>query len=81
MDIKPVNIGTKIKILEISEELLSKLPDEEVVELKTMIGEIHKIIEIEEWGGVWVEKEFIYSDNQISYQKICLDPNEIQIIS
>ena len=76
-----IKVGDKIKILRISKEFLRKLPDDEISELKTMIGEIHEVIEIEEWGGVWVEKEFAGdSENQVSYHKLCLAPEEIEKI-
>lgn len=74
-----IEVGTKVKILEISENLLSKLPEDEVIELKSMIGDTFEVYKIDEWGGVWVEKEFEgETENQTCYHSLSLSPEEME---
>jgi hypothetical protein len=76
-----IEIGTKVKILVISEYLLSKLPSDEVIELKSMIDDTFEVYKIDEWGGVWVEKEFEgETENQNSYHSLSLAPEEMEKI-
>ena len=77
----PVGIGTRVKLLSISESLLEKLPDDEVEELKTMIGKNFEVYEIDEWGGVWVQQEYKGpTENHVGSHHLNLEPHEMEVI-
>ena len=67
----PVKVGTKVKLLSLPESLLYEIPKEEVMRLKTMIGEIFQVYEIDKWGGVWVEKYFKKKTDKINNRSPC----------
>lgn len=77
---KSVNVGTKIELLSISESFLSKLPDDEVIELKSMIGGIFEIYEIDEWGGAWIESSFDHGNGHISSHSLSLNSSEMKVM-
>lgn len=77
---KQVKVGTKIKLLRISESLLSKLPDDEVIEIKSMIGGIFEIHEIDESGGAWIEASFDHGKELISSHSLNLNSDEIEVV-
>jgi hypothetical protein len=78
----PVKVGTKVKLLSLPESLLSEIPEDEVMRLKTMIGEIFQVYEIDKWGGVWVEKYFKEkTDKSILYShSLSLDSHEMEVV-
>ena len=53
---RPVKVGSKVRILALSESLLGRLPDDEVEDVRSMIGEILEVYEIDDYGSPWVEK-------------------------
>lgn len=76
---KQVKVGTKIKLLRISESLLSKLPHDEIVELKAMVGGIYEVYEIDESGGAWIEGSFDHGKGRISSHSLNLNSNEMEV--
>lgn len=70
-----------MKLLSIDESLLIKLPENEVEELKTMIGKTFEVYEIDEWGGVWVQQEFEGpTENHVGSHHLNLESHEMEII-
>ena len=78
----PVYVGTKIKLLSLPEWLLAKVPEDEAENLKSMIGKIFRVYEIDEWDGVWVEKFFDdKSDEESMYNhSLSLDSHEMEVV-
>ncbi len=77
----PVKIGAKVKLLSIPECLLSSVPKGEAAHLKSMIGEVFRVYEIDEWGGVWVEKCFDdKKDDGIMSHSLSLTSHEMEVI-
>jgi len=77
---KPVSEGAKVKLLSIPDSLLSVLPEDEVVDLKSMVGEIFEVYEIDEWGGVWVQKWFNENEEHSNSHSLSLESHEMQIV-
>jgi hypothetical protein len=76
---KLVKVGTKVKIISVPEWLLSKVPADESKRLSSMVGKVFQVYEIDEWGGVWVEKWF-NEDNDILNSHISLNSTEMEVI-
>lgn len=78
---KRVNLGTRVKLLSISKSLLLKLPEDEVEELKTMIGKTFEVYEIDECGRMWVQQEFNgLTENHLGSHHLNLESHEMEII-
>ncbi len=75
-----VTEGVKVKLLGIPESLLSVLPDEEVEALKSMMGEIFEVYEIDEYGGTWVEKWFNEGEEVTNSHSLSLESHEMELV-
>lgn len=53
---KDVKVGARVRVLKIEPWLLERLPEDEVADVTPMVDEIFEVTEIDERGGVWVEK-------------------------
>lgn len=60
--------------------LLEKLPEDEVENLQSMVGDIFVVDEIDEYGGVWVEKEFDLGNGKIQSRSLSLNLDEMELI-
>ena len=72
--------GSKVKLLSIPDSLLSILPEDEVKDLTTMIGEIFEVYEIDEWGGVWVQKWFNEGEEKTNSHSLSLESHEMELM-
>ena len=75
-----VNEGDRVKLLSIPDWLLSSVPEEEVADLKTMIGEIFEVYEIDEYGGAWVEKWFNEGEEVTNSHSLSLESHEMELV-
>jgi hypothetical protein len=75
-----VTVGTKVRVLGISDSLRRDLPAEEWRDLKTMVGEVFEVYEIDEYGAAWVEKWWHDSDGQSHSHSLALDSHEMEVV-
>ena len=76
---KSVVVGTRVRVLKIASFLKDTLPPEEWDELKTMVGEVFPVCEVDEYGSPWVEKWF-KSEEEGSYcHSLALAPDELEV--
>jgi hypothetical protein len=76
-----VSVGTIVRVLEVSEDLLAALPDEEAARVKSMKGAALSVYGIDEWGSAWVEKWWnIGEENPLSHS-LALAPNEMEVVA
>jgi hypothetical protein len=54
---KPVLVGSRVRVAAIAAFLERDLPREEWECVRSMLGEVFEIYEIDEWGGAWVQYE------------------------
>ncbi len=52
----PVTVGSLVRVLSIPTWLFERIPPEEHADLRSMLGEVFEVYELDEWGGAWVEK-------------------------
>ena len=76
----PLEVGSKIRLVSIPAWLLSRVSEEEVIDLNSMIGEVFTVSEIDKWGGVWVEKWFTESENEKHSHSLSLSSEEMEIV-
>jgi hypothetical protein len=77
---RPVNVGTKVRVLEVGQALKQDLPPEEWQELETMIGEVFEVYEVDEYGSAWVEKLWHDGDGLSHSHSLALSPHEMEVV-
>ena len=76
-----VRVGTRVRVLKISNSVLSQLPESEAECARSMEGEVFEVYEIDEWGGAWVEKLWRTDDGTASSHSLGLGPNQMEVVS
>jgi len=75
----PVNVGTRVRVLEIQPSLNRDLPPEEWQDPQSMVGEVFEVYEIDEYGSAWVEKVGDEGERHHSHS-LALDPHELEVV-
>ncbi len=79
---RSVVVGSRVRILELSSSFLASLPLDEIEDVRSMIGEVFEVYEIDEYGSPWVEKVWNYPDKgQCSSHSLALDANEMELVN
>ena len=76
----PVRVGSRVRVLKISESVLSQLPQSEADCARSMEGEAFDVYEIDEWGGAWVEKRWRAPDGTTASHALGLGPNQMEVV-
>jgi hypothetical protein len=76
-----VTVGTRIRLLEIADSVLRDLPADEQQDLRSMVGEVFEVYEIDKHGAAWVEKCWPGADGACCSRShsIGLDPHEMEV--
>jgi len=78
---RSVVIGSRVRVLELSSNFLASLPPDEIEDVRSMIGEVFEVYEIDEYGSPWVEKIWNYPDNdQCSSHSLALATDEMELV-
>lgn len=78
---RPVVVGSRVRLLELSPSFLESLPKEEIEDVLSMIGEVFEVYEIDEHGSPWIEKGWHFpEDEKYSSHSIALDSNEMELV-
>jgi hypothetical protein len=82
-DIKgaPVHVGTRVRVLKISESVLSQLSQSEAEAARAMEGEVLEVYELDEWGGAWVEKFSREPDGTLTSHSLGLGPQQMEVVA
>ena len=78
---KPVYVGTRVRVLKISESVLAELPDSEAECARSMQGEVFEVYEVDEWGGAWVEKMWRTEDGTTTSHSLGLGPGMMEVVT
>ena len=77
---RPVEIGSKIKLVALAPSWEEGLPEEEQVIVKSMVGETYIIEEIDENEYPWITKS--WTENDIfNAHSIALEPSEMEVVA
>ncbi len=73
-----VRVGSLVRVLEVP-NLENSLEPEEWAQIQSMRGDVLKIYEIDEYGGIWVEKWWNDGPGLSSSHSISLAPTDIEL--
>jgi len=75
-----VRVGTRVRVLKISESVLSQLSESEAEAARSMEGEVLEVYEIDEWRGAWVEKSWREDDGTPVSHALGLGPEQMEVV-
>ena len=55
---RTVMVGSRVRIVSLSGDWFVNLPEDEVLDVQSMIGDVFEIEEIDEYGSPWVRKSW-----------------------
>ena len=77
---EPVLVGSRVRVVAIATFLEHDLPPEEGERVRSMLGGVFEVYDVDEWGGVWVEKAFpVGSDRYLSHS-LSLASEEMEVV-
>lgn len=71
-----VRLGARLRVLRISPWLLARLDAQEKRRVRSMVGQVFAVDEIDEWGRPWVVKWFPWD----TCHSIALDASEMELV-
>jgi hypothetical protein len=76
-----VKVGSRVRIISFSQSFLDSLPDDERDDVKSMIGEVFEVYEIDGYGSPWVGKGWSLDGGE-SYKghHVALESAEMEIV-
>jgi hypothetical protein len=77
---RPVKVGSKVRILGLSESFLGRLPGDEVEDVRSMIGEILEVYEIDDYGSPWVKKWWRLPGGRSFSHSLALASSETEVV-
>ena len=76
-----VDVGTHVRVLGLSASFLASLPENEIADVTSMIGEVFEVYEIGPYGHPWVCKEWRASEDGNYYgHSLALDSCEMEVV-
>jgi hypothetical protein len=76
-----VTVGARVRLLLVSETLLRDLPKEEVDDLRSMIGEIFEVTEIDQYGKPWIGNGWSSpAEGQYRGHSLALERHEMELV-
>jgi len=75
-----VKIGSSVRILHIDEATINSVPETEKSKVKSMLNEVLEIYEIDEYGQVWVDKEWNHGEGKIESHSLGLSSHDIELV-
>jgi len=78
---RPVTVGSRVRLLELSPRFLESLPADEIEDVRSMIGEVFEVDEIDQYGCAWVGKGWsIPEEGKYTGHSLALDANEMELV-
>ena len=78
---RPVAIGARIRLLELSDRFLESLPADELEDVRSMFGMIFEVEEIDEYGQPWISKSWPNErEGTCHSHSIALESNEMELV-
>ena len=78
---RPVSVGSRVRLLQLSQQFLQSLPPDEFEEVNSMIGEVFVVYEIDPYGCAWVEKGWNYpEEGKFMGHSLGLDSHEMELV-
>ncbi len=77
---RPVKVGAKVRVLALSHKLIDSLPDDEAKNVRSMVGEVFKVYEIDKYGSPWVEKSWHLPGGKSFSHSVALESREMELV-
>jgi hypothetical protein len=77
----PVAVGTIVRVLDVPERLLVRLPEDEAARVKSMKDAVLSVYEIDQWGSAWVMKWWNIGEEQSLSHSLALAPAEMEVVA
>ena len=78
---QPVTVGTKVRLLELSSEIgIDQLPDDEVADLLSMVGEVFEVTEVL-FGRACIEKVWQETSGASRAHVLYLEAHEMEVVA
>ncbi|MEZ5514318.1 MAG: hypothetical protein R3F58_10660 [Steroidobacteraceae bacterium] len=77
----PVCVGDSVRVITIDPAFLAKLPKDEVDDVRSMIGEIFKVEEIDDQGSAWVWKWWERGNGRSESNGVALGSVEMELVA
>lgn len=76
----PVNVGDSVRVVSFEASILRNLSPEEQRDVKSMVGEVFEIEEVDEFGCAWVTKWWDRGDGRSESHSLSLTSNDMEKI-
>ena len=76
-----MTVGTVVRVLDIRDSVLARLPEEEAARVKSMKGAVLSVYEIDQWGSAWVKKWWHLGEDQALSHSLALAPSEMEVVA
>jgi hypothetical protein len=76
----PVRVGTRVRVLKMSDEIITQLSQTEADCVRSMEGEEFEVYEIDEWGGAWVETLWKSGAGEAQSHSLGLGPEQMEVV-
>jgi hypothetical protein len=80
---KTVEVGSRVRLVQLSGKWLDDLPSDEKARVRSMVGEVFDVEEIDEYGRPWISKEWRGEDKESHVTRshsISLGPPETELV-
>lgn len=75
-----VTVGTQVRVLSVPSSVLSYLSQVEAARVKSMVGEVLEVYEIDAYGSAWVQKWWHDSAEEADSHSLALSPQEMEVV-
>jgi hypothetical protein len=74
-----VTVGSRVRVVSLSQSFLDSLPENERVDVESMIGEVFEVHEIDTYGSPWVGKGWNSGEGEYKGHSVALDSEEMEV--
>jgi hypothetical protein len=75
-----VRVGGRVRIIALTERFLQSLPSDEQAAVRSMVGCVFQVEEIDEYGHAWVTKWWTRAEGHAESHGIALSPSEMEVV-
>ena len=74
-------VGSRVRIVSLSGDWFDNLPEDELLDVQSMIGDVFEVEEIDEYGNPWVRKAWPNEEEgTCTSHSIALASDEMEIV-
>lgn len=69
-----------MRVIHLDDAIIKALPEEERLDVRSMLNDVLKVYDIDEYNQVWVEKTWDRGDGKIESHSLGLSSQEIELV-